>query len=226
MKNCAINLRQLIPEEFSKAFQRRAKHLCFNNPRVQLLHAQRSQKKETRANKCLLCKQIIFKLFHQKFPVHWLLFIVFSCFFLSSIIPYAVPSIHCFPIPATLRYSRAEVKKCTLTISIYAKHIIALYMITIFRNLSTCCAIKKSIWISTQNVHFFIQIRMAIGIGTFFCSNPFSLCLSYSLMELQATLHDDDESNISIMQNCIQSNILAVIKSRSSERTKTLLCSF
>lgn len=95
-----------------------------------------TNKKETRANKCLLCKQIIFKLFHQKFPLHWLLFIVFILFLsLFSIIPYAAPyhpSIH-----ATLRHSRAEVKKCTLTISIYAKHIIALYMITIFRNLSS-----------------------------------------------------------------------------------------
>lgn len=86
--------------------------------------------KETRANKCLLCKQIIFKLSHQKFPLHWLLSTFFSSFSLRF-------SLWCTPQSLPPRHSKAEVKKCTLTISIYAKHIIAMYMSTIFRNLSS-----------------------------------------------------------------------------------------
>lgn len=46
-----------------------------------------------------------------------------------------------------------------------------------------------------------------------------TLLFCLAVAELKATLHDDDESNVSIMQNCIQSDILAVIKSRSLERT-------
>lgn len=75
----------------------------------------------------------------RKLPLHWLLFNVFffllftSTFFLLS----TCSTLSKKNPPIESRHSKAEVKKCTLTISIYAKHIIALYMITIFRNLSS-----------------------------------------------------------------------------------------
>lgn len=125
MKNCTINLRQLIPDE---CWRRKKQRLCFIGSRVQLLLH--------RKNKCLLCKQIIFKLFHQKASTTLIAFQRFSLLFTSNFsCCVSHPPIPIESVP--LLYSKAEVKKCTLTISIYAKHIIALYMITIFRNLSS-----------------------------------------------------------------------------------------
>lgn len=104
------------------------------------------RQQETRANKCLLCKQITFKLFHQKFPLHWLL----STFFILLFTSLRFFPMQRSPAPSTMqslppRRSIHSIAGCrsgsrknfALTTSIYAKHIIALYMITIFRNLSS-----------------------------------------------------------------------------------------
>jgi hypothetical protein len=95
MKNCTINLRQLISGEHLKRRAKKQAFCAFVETQGATAAAHRAHKR--RANKCLLCKQIIFKLFHQKTSTTLIAFQRFFAlpFFYS---PHVAPSLEISPL--------------------------------------------------------------------------------------------------------------------------------
>lgn len=220
MKNCTINLRQLIQVEGDGmlCWGRRKKSSSSSEFRVQMLHISGSEHTKKvpvgtrrRANKCLLCKQIIFKLFHQKFPLHWLLFSVFfpplaAVFSSNSTSPLCNRPLW-FPnrFPAVPFKSEAEVKKMHIDdFNLCKTHYSVVYDHNFSQFIKQVAPLKNQFEYQ-HKMHNFLPSYPATPLDLNSERARGMVTVFLILLEHDESGNSDSECswNISIMQNCI-----------------------